>query len=189
MTVLYLGILIFTLPHLFSTLAPAVRDRLKARFGEKAFKGTYAALSWIGLIAVAYGYWVTRGNGEMLYVPGLGARHATLSLATLGFILIGAGMGKSHLRLWLQNPFSIGVALWYIGHLIGVGKTSVDLIYLMFLVVAVADIIFSMARGKRPDFAPVWSSDVKAVVIGLVLTAIFVLWFHPYVLGVYPLGQ
>jgi uncharacterized membrane protein len=185
---LYVGALLFVVPHLLSSALPAMRDRLKARFGERAFKTAYALISGLGIIVIGVTYWQTRGSGEMLYAPSGTMRHATMGLATLGVILIASGHGKSHIRLWLQNPFSIGIALWSLGHLLSVGKTAVVWFYGSLLLVALADIVFSMARGKRPDYQPVWRSDIIAVIAGLVLTAVLVTLFHPYVLGVNVMG-
>ena len=184
MAILILGIFVFGLPHLLSIFFPAVRDRLMARFGEGGYKGIFSLVSGLGFVAMVVGYWMTRNDGAMFYIPAEGARHATIGLATLGMILIAAGQGKSHLRLWLQNPFSIGIALWSIGHLIGVGKQPVVLFYLTLLVIALADVLFSMLRGKRPDYAPTWRSDIIAVVSGLVVAGLLAALFHPYVLGV-----
>lgn len=186
--ILLFGVVAFTLPHFFSSLFPAMRDRLLARFGEGAYKGVYSALSLIGIVAMVYAYWITRGSGEMLYMPNGIMRHATMGLSTLGFILIAAGHGKSHIRLWLQNPFSIGIVLWASGHLLSVGKFAADWFWIALLSVAVLDIIVSMARGKKPDYCPRWRSDLIAVVAGLIVTALLVWLFHPYVLGVNVVG-
>lgn len=187
MTALYLGILLFAAPHLFSSIAPGMRARLLTQAGEGAYKGVYSLVSAAGLVLMIYAYWVTRGSGEMLYAPNGNLRHATLGLATIGMILISSFHGKGHIRLWLQNPFSIGIALWSLGHLLSVGKTSAVLIWGTFLVIALIDIVISMARGKKPDFEPRWRSDIIAVIVGLILTVLLVTLFHPYVLGVYPL--
>ena len=184
MVILVSGILAFALPHLFSSLFPAVRNRLMARFGEGAYKGIFTLMSLIGVIAMVYAYWTTRASGEMLYAPAGSMRHATMGMATLGMILIAAGQGKSHIRLWLQNPFSIGIALWSVGHLLSVGKFAADWFWITLLAVALVDIATSMARGKKPDYQPAWRSDIIAIVAGLVVTALLVLLFHPYVLGV-----
>ena len=184
MVILILGMLLFAGPHFVSSLAPAQRDRLKALFGEGVYKGVYSLVSLIGLVLMIYAYWATRDSGDMLYVPLGTMRLATMGLATLGLILISASHGKSHIRLWLQNPFSIGIALWAIGHLLSVGKFAADWFWLTVLVVAVVDIAASMARGKKPEFQPTWRSDIIAVVVGLVVTGLLVSLFHPYVLGV-----
>jgi uncharacterized membrane protein len=184
MTILIIGALAFALPHILSSMFPAVRDRLMARFGEGAFKGGYSLVTGLGFIAMCVGYFTTRGEGAVFYTPADGARHATMGLATLGFISLAATGGKSHIRLWLQNPMSIGVSLWSVGHLIGVGKVPVVIFYVALLAVALADIIFSMARGKKPEYAPKWRGDIIAVISGVVVAGLLAALFHPYVLGV-----
>jgi uncharacterized membrane protein len=184
MTLLYLGLLLFGGSHLFSVLCPAVRNRLSAWWGEKRYKGFYALVSVLGVVLIGIGYWQTRLNGEMLYQPLEGAKHITMLLVLIAFILFGANGGRGYLRLWLQHPFSIGVCFWAVGHLIANGKTSVVLIYGTLLLIAVLDIALSLKRRDRVTFEPVIRRDLTAVIAGLVIYAIFLFGFHPYVLGV-----
>ena len=188
MLLLALGIALFAVPHFCSSLLPGLRDRLMARYGEGPFKGIFSAVTGLGFFLMVLAYFMGRGSGDMLYAPAGTMKHATMGLATLGFILIGAGHGKSHMRLWLQNPFSIGIALWAIGHLLSVGKLTADWFWIALLAVALLDIVVSMARGKKPEFQPTWRSDIIAVVAGLVVTALLIFLFHPYVLGVRVVG-
>ncbi len=188
MTLLYFGILLFGGSHLFSVLLPAVRNRLKAWWGENRYKGIYSLASAAGIALMIWGYSQTRENGEMLYVPMTGAKHITMLLVLLGLICISALHGKGYIKKWLQNPFSIGVSLWAIGHLLANGKTPVVLIYLTFLIVSVLDIVANMARGNRVMFEPRIKFDVFAVFIGLVVYALLLLVFHPYVVGVRVVG-
>jgi len=188
MTILTIGILLFGVSHLFSILLSPVRNRLKAWLGEARYKVIYSSISALGLGLMFWGYSLTRDNGEMLYVPFSGARHITMLLVLLAFICISAFHGKSYIKLWLQNPFSVGICLWSIGHLIANGKTAVVLIYLTFLVVAALDIASNMGRGNRPMFEPRVKSDMIAVVAGLVIYALLLMVFHPYVLGVKVVG-
>jgi uncharacterized membrane protein len=187
MTLSIFGFFLFILPHAFSSLFPAVRDRAMAWSGESRFKGIFAAISMLGVVLMVWAYWASRRGGagaELLYMPMPGARSITLILAPIGFILLAASSGKGYLRLWLQNPMSLGIALWSIGHLLIVGKAAVVWFYAAMLLVAVMDIASSMARGIRPLYEPRWQEDAKAVVIGLILVAALVGLFHPYVLGV-----
>ena len=78
MTVLYIGILLFGGSHLFSILFPAVRNRLKAWWGEQRYKGVYSLVSLVGIGLMVWGYAQTRDNGELLYVPMAGAKHNTM---------------------------------------------------------------------------------------------------------------
>lgn len=184
MAILTLGLLLFGGTHLFSIFFPAVRKRLAAWLGENAYKGLYSIVSLIGLVLMAIGYWQTRLDGSTIYMPYEGARHITMLLVLLGFILIASNDGKGYLRLWLQFPFSIGVALWASGHLLANGKTSVVLIYGAFLMISLLDIGINSIRENRISFEPVMRRDVTAVVAGIAVYAFFLLVFHPYVLGV-----
>lgn len=184
MTILIIGLFLFGGSHLFSVLLAPVRNRLSAWLGEARYKGIYSLVSAIGFGMMFWGYALTRGNGEMLYTPLANAKHATMLLVLVGFIFIAASSGKSYLKLWLQNPFSVGVCLWSVGHLIANAKTAVVLIYITLLIVASMDIVNSMARGNRPIFEPNIKSDFTAVVSGLAIYALALFVFHPYVLGV-----
>lgn len=187
MTALYLGMLLFGGSHLFSILFPAARDGLEARLGEKGWKAIYSLASLAGLALLIVGYWGSRAGpraADMVYYPMDSARHATMGLVLLGFILIGASHGKGYLKAWLHNPMSIGVALWATGHLLSNGRRTLVYLFGTFLVVALADIVMSELRGKRPAHVPRIRSDIVAVVAGVVLYAVFLFGFHPYVLNI-----
>lgn len=188
MTILIIGLFLFGGSHLFSVVLASIRNRLSAWLGEWRYKGIYSMTSATGLGMMFWGYALTRDNGEMLYVPASGARQLTMLLVLIGFIFMAAAYGKSYLKYWLQNPFSVGVCLWSIGHLIANGKTAVVLIYLTFLVIAALDIVNNMMRGNRSLYEPNAKSDVDAVLAGLAVYALMLLVFHPYVLGVKVLG-
>ena len=133
------------------------------------------------------GYSQTRSGpatADVLYEPWDGMRHATMLLTLLAFILLGASHGKGYLKLWLHNPMSLGIALWSGGHLLVNGQRSDVWLFGTFLVVSLADILLSELRGKRPDYVPRLRSDVIAVAVGMVLYAVFLLGFHPYVLNI-----
>lgn len=187
MTLLLIGCLLFGGSHLFSILLPGLRDSLRNRFGEKPWKGLYSIVLLLGLVLMVVGYSQTRSGpatADVLYEPWDGMRHATMLLTLLAFILVGASHGKGYLKLWLHNPMSLGIALWSGGHLLVNGQRSDVWLFGTFLVVSLADILLSELRGKRPDYVPRLRSDVIAVAVGMVLYAVFLLGFHPYVLNI-----
>jgi uncharacterized membrane protein len=183
---LYAGMVLFLVPHLFSILMPGLRDSLKARFGEKAWKGSYALISLVGLGLMIRGFLLSRSGplaADWLYVPAEWARHVTMLLVLLAFIALSASHGKGYLRLWLRNPMSIGFALWAGGHLLANGKRADVYMFGTFLLIAILDIIFSTVRGKVPQYQPQVRSDIIAVIAGVLLYAVFLFGFHPYVLN------
>ena len=48
---------------------------------------------------------------------------------------------------------------------------------------ALLDIVLSTVRGKVPDYRPEIRSDIIAIVVGVILYLVFLLGFHPYILG------
>ena len=190
MIYLLLGALCFGGAHLFSIVLPRQRDALKAAIGVKAWPAVYAVTSLLGILFFILAY-RSMGNGpleENLYQPWPQGKHLVMLLALIMFILLGASMGKGYMRLYLRHPMSIGIALWAAGHLLVNGERAVVWLFATLLIVALADLVFSFSRGKKPDYVPEVKSDIKAVIIGVVVYAIFLFGFHPYVLGVPVVG-
>ena len=187
MTLLYIGSLLFGGSHLFSILFPGLRDSFRAQLGAKAWKALYGVVSLVGLVLMVMGYAGSRAGpatSDLLYEGWYGMKHLTMLMVLLAFILIGASHGKGYLKKWLHNPMSIGIVLWSAGHLLVNGRRADLWLFGTFLVVGLADIIMSEIRGKRQDYIPRVRSDILAVVIGIVLYAVFLFGFHPYVLGI-----
>ena len=190
MAYLYLGALLFGGPHLFSTLLPGVRNNLKSALGEKAWKGIYALASLAGIVffILAYRAMGDGAYGDALYDVSPAGKHVAMLASLLLFILLGASHGKGYIKKAVRHPMSLGIALWSGAHLLANSERAVVWMFATLFVVAVADLVFSLARGKKPDHVPQVKSDIRAVVIGLVLYVVFLFGFHPYVLGVPVVG-
>ncbi len=190
MAYLWLGALLFGGPHLFSSFAPKFRDRIRAALGEKAWKGLYSLLSLLGIVLFILAYRASGEGvlGEQLYQPWVEGKHLVMLLTLLMFVLIGASHGKGYIKTFVRHPMSLGIALWAGGHLLVNGERTLVWMFGTLFVVAVADLIFSLARGKRPVYQPRIRSDIVAVIAGVVLFAVFLFGFHPYVLGVPVVG-
>ena len=186
MTYLLTGIILFGGIHGFSMLLPARRGALKARLGEKAWKGLHAVISLAGLGLMVRGFMQSRSGplaADWLYVPADWARHVTMLFVLLAFIFIAASHGKGYLKLWLRNPMSIGIGLWATGHLLANGKRTDVYLFGTFLALALLDIVLSTLRGKAPAHEPRLRSDMIAVIAGMLLYVIFLFGFHPSVLN------
>jgi uncharacterized membrane protein len=190
MLYLILGAGLFGGLHLFSTLLPQQRDALEAALGEKAWKGLYTVGVVLGVVffVLAYRAMGNSDTGDALYDPVRGAKHVALLASLLMFILLGASHGKGYIKHVVRHPMSLGIALWSGAHLLANGERAVVWLFGTLFVVAVADLVFSFMRGKKPTHEPQLKSDIRAVIIGLVLYAVFLFGFHPYVLGVPVVG-
>lgn len=188
---LWLGVLLFAGPHLVSTVVPQVRDRLRQQWGAGPFKGAYAVVSLIGVVLLALAYLEGRSGPNSLdvfYDPWSGARHVNMLLSLVGFILIASARGRGYIRKAVKHPQSLGMALWSAGHLLANGEKAVVVIFATILVIGLADVIFSLARGKVPTHQPVIRSDIIAIIAGTVVYLILAFGFHPYILNVSVMG-
>lgn len=186
MTYFWIGTVLFAGVHLFSLLLPGQRDALKARFGERAWKGGYAVVALAGLALMIRGFFMSRAGpaaADLLYYPADWLRPVTMLMVLLAFIALGAAHGKGYIKLWIKHPMSIGFALWAGGHLLANGKRADVYLFGVFLALALIDIAVSSARGKHPAHEPRIRSDVIAVIAGMALYAFFLLVFHPYALN------
>lgn len=186
MASLWLGVVLFGGVHLFSMLLPSIRDGWKARLGAGRYMGLYSLVSLAGLVFLALGYLAGRADPAAgdLYAPWSGARHVMMLVVLLGFILIFSNKNGGYISRSLHHPFSIGVALWSTGHLLVNGETAVVVIFGMLLLISLLDVVLGFARGKRATHVPQVKYDVRSVVVGLVLFAVFAFGFHPYVLHI-----
>ena len=185
MTILLVGMLLFFAPHV-AAMTP-LRATLLERFGERGFKGAFAFVALAGLLLTIWGFGVARAApeaGRLVYQPAPGAAHLTYLLVLLGFILLIAAYHRGHIKRWVRQPMSIGVALWAAGHLLVNGAVHEVVLFGAFLLYAIADIAVSTARGKVPVHQPKWSHDVIAVGAGVAVYGLFVLWLHTLLIGV-----
>ena len=104
-------------------------------------------------------------------------------LVLLAVIALMAAFHRGRLKLWLQRPMSIGIALWATGHLLANGSLPEVLLFGSFLVFSLLDIVHSTAIGKVPAYVPKPFHDVIAVVGGLVIYGLL-LYLHPIIIGV-----
>ncbi len=187
MVMLWLGVLLFAAPHVLSMLLPSLREGIRERLGEGQFKGLYSLVSLAGIVLLVFGYSAAMAGPDataLYYEPWAGARHVTMLLVLLAFILIAASHGKGYIKSFVRQPMSIGFALWSGGHLLANGEKPVVVIFALFFAIAVLDIILSTVRGKGPIHQPQLRSDISAAIAGMVLYVIFLFGFHPYILGV-----
>ncbi len=184
MTLLLIGVLLFGLPHLGSIIAPNAARGLERQMGQKAYKGAYALASLLGIVLMAWGYARARATTPLLYEPWTSGRHVVLAMILVAFILIFSNQSKGYIARLTHHPFSLGIVLWSTAHLLANGEASVVWIFATMLVIGLADVVFSLMRGKRATHVPTLKGDLRGVAAGVGLYLVFALAFHPYVVGI-----
>ena len=173
MTLLVLGLVVWTAAHLFKRVAPGARAALAQSVGEGPSKGVMAAVILAGLVLIIVGY--RRAGFAPVYDPPSWGVHLNNLLMLIAVGLVGASHSKSRVRGWLRNPMLSGVVVWAVAHLLVNGDVASLVLFGWMGLWALADIVLiDTAEPAKP--APVASvaGDVRFVVITLVVFAAIV---------------
>lgn len=189
MTVLILGLVLFLGIHSVSIVAPAWRDAMNAR-SPMGWKAGYAFVSAIGLGLLIYGYGLARQTPVVLYTPPIWIRHLTLLLMLPVFPLLFAAYLPGRIKTATKHPMLASVKLWALAHLLANGTFADLLLFGGFLAWAVADRISFKRRVARPipGAPPSSMNDAIAVVGGLAVYVLTLLWGHRVMTGISPIG-
>ena len=198
MSWLILGLVLFLGVHSVAIVSPQGRDRLASRLGENAFKGLYSLVSAVGLGLIVWGYGLSRENPVLLYsLPG-GFRHLAALLLLPVFVLLLAAYLPGRIQRAAKHPMLLAVKLWALAHLLAQSVTGGSLADVLlfggFLLWAVADRVSLKRRAQAgllrtvPVLPASGANDLIAVVGGLALYGLTVVWAHAFLFGVRPFG-
>lgn len=188
MTILIVGLVLFLGVHSLSISNEPLRNRLQASMGEAAFKGLYSVVSLIGLVLIIWGYGAARMDPTVIYTPPGWLRHLAMLLLVPVFPLLFATYFPGKIKAKLGHPMLAAVKLWALAHLLANGMLHDLLLFGSFLAWAVADRISMKRRTQRPipTLPASKANDAIAVVGGLAVYVVFVLWAHQWLFGVAP---
>jgi len=164
MTLLVLGVALWSAAHLFKRFAPGMR----AGMGE-AGKGVVAVLVVAAVVMMVLGY---RGaEFRNLYFPPAWTVHLNNTLMLIAVGLFGAAHSKSRLRAKLRHPMLTGMLSWAIAHLLVNGDLASLLLFGGLGIWAVAEMLIINAReqGYAPWQGGSVAGDIKLAVITLVV--------------------
>ncbi|WP_417566524.1 NnrU family protein [Marinobacter sp.] len=188
MTALIAGLILFLGVHSLSIINEPLRNRLNASMGEGAFKGLYSVVSLVGLVLIVWGYGAARTDPTVIYTPPGWLKHVAFLLLVPVFPLLFATYFPGKIRAKLGHPMLVAVKLWALAHLLANGMLHDLLLFGSFLAWAVADRISMKRRTQRaiPTLPATKANDVIAVIGGLAVYVIMVVWAHQWLFGVAP---
>jgi len=190
MNYLLAGLVLFFGVHSIAIVAPAWRDVMAARLGQIPWKALYSVLSIAGFVLLVHGYALARHDPLVLYTTPPFMRDVTALLMLPVFPLLLATYLPGRIQSAVKHPTLVATKTWAVAHLLVNGSLADVLLFGGFLVWAVADRIAVRRRAveRRPRGAPpAPANDWIAVVGGLVVYIVFVVWAHQALIGVPPL--
>lgn len=190
MSILILGLVLFLGVHSVSIFAGPWRNRLVGRLGEGSYKGLYSLASLLGFVLIIWGYGLARFEPVVIYTPPEPLRHLALLVLLPVFPLLFATYLPGRIQRTLKHPTLVAVKLWALAHLLANGMLADLLLFGGFLAWAVADRISLKRRVPRkvPELPHKPMNDAIAVVGGLIVYGLFVVWLHQALIGVAPVA-
>jgi uncharacterized membrane protein len=187
---LILGIVAFFGVHSISLLALDWRNRAAKRLGTRAWQALYSIAAFVGIYLLVSGYAAARASAAVLYVPPSWTRYLAALLMLPVFVLALSSVLPGRIRVRSRHPLLIATMLWAVAHLLTNGAVADLLLFGTFLVWAVVVRLSLDRRPSRPKFklSASAANDAIAVVGGLALYAVFVLWLHVRWFGVPAFG-
>ena len=182
MTMLIMGLVLFSAIHFVPSLAPNFKYGWHKKLGEGGYKGTFSLLLLLSFGLIIMGW--RSAQPEMVYLPGAALRHPGMGLVVIGFFLFVISNRPSRFRQWIRHPQLTGVLVWAVAHLMMNGDSrSVTL----FGALALWSVIEMFAINRRDgqwikSASPPLTTDLISVVITVIVVGI-VIAIHPYLSG------
>ncbi|MDQ2094702.1 NnrU family protein [Rhodalgimonas zhirmunskyi] len=180
MTLLILGVLLWSLPHLFKRLAPTAR----ANMGDKA-KGPIALILLASIVLMVLGYRAWDGTFYWGRSPAMTGINNLLMLVSVYFFAV-SGM-KTKLAQYIRHPMLWGVVLWSVAHLLVNGDTPSFVLFGGLLIWSFLEmtLINAQTAWEKPGPAPV-GKEIGALAGGVLVYGAITL-IHSW-LGYNPFG-
>jgi uncharacterized membrane protein len=184
MTLLIVGIIVFLGIHLLPTF-PHVRETLIARLGETGYRILFGVLSIAGFVLLVWGF--AHAPVIQIWVPPPWTRWVAIVLMLPAFIFLVAAYVPGRIKARLKHPFLVAIKTWALAHLIANGDLASILLFGSFLAYAVYDRI--ALKGRKPTELIGTAAqggtrnDLIAVVLGVLLYVVFLVWLHPLLIG------
>ena len=171
MTLMILGLILWTAAHLFKRVAPDARAALQDRMGD-ASKGLFAGILLLSVVLMVVGY---RGTSTAVYWDRSAATTGINNLLMLVAVaLYGVGNSKSRLRPMMRHPMLWGTVVWALAHLLVNGDVASIVLFGWIAVWALVEmpLINRAVHSYVPYEGGSVAGDVRLAVITLVVYAI-----------------
>ena len=183
MTMMIVGVLVWSGVHFIPMAAGSLRARLVKRLGEPAYKGGFALTLVAAITLMVFG-WRSMAPFYVYQPPAWGplATHLVMALALVLFVASGLA---TNIRRVLRHPQLTGFALWCGAHLLSNGDgRSLVLFGGLGLWAILAIALLSRRDGPwvKPAPQPI-GAEWKPLAGAAALYAIFFL-AHPYIAGI-----
>ena len=182
MTLLVIGLLLWSTVHLIPSAGMPLKQAWVKKLGENGYAGSFALLIVGSMLLIIFGW--RSAPVSSVYVPPEALKPLTAALMAPAIMLFVAAKHPTRLRRIVRHPQMTFVVVWSMAHLIQNGDSRSIVLFGGLSVWAILEIVFINRRDGawvKAD-VPSVSVDARYLLISLVVYAIVVL-IHPYISG------
>jgi uncharacterized membrane protein len=181
MTILLSGLVLFFGIHAVP-MFPSFKASLQSRFGAMRFKALYSLIAISGFALILLGY--SQAEFRAVFSPPVWAPLIAYLTMPIAFCLLVAAYVPNNFRRVIRNPMLSAVLIWALVHLIANGDLPSVLLFGLFGLYAIVDII--SVNRRSPAETPAKQPLLKDVLVLAIGFAAFwiVRYFHAALFGV-----
>lgn len=161
MTLIILGLILWSGTHFWKRLAPVSREAA----GERG-KMIVAVGSIAGLVLMIIGYRMAEGAFYWGRTPAMNGINNLLML--LSFYLFAASGSKARITQYIRHPQLTAVIVWAVAHLLVNGDTPSFVLFGGLLVWATSEI--ALINRAQPDWTPAHDVPIRKEISAVVAT-------------------
>lgn len=183
MSLLVLGILLWSVAHLIPAVAIGPRSALLDRLGAKRYRLIFSIVIVTAIVLMVRG-WKT-ATPTLVYATDPGMRFVAIALMIVAMILFVASNAPGNIRRILRHPQLLSVIIWCAAHLLTNGDSASLVLFGGLGVWAIVQIIATNRRDgawQRRESVPA-RKDVITILVGLATFAILLV-LHQWISGV-----
>lgn len=183
MTLLILGLLIWTIFHSMPAMGIGIRRRLVGQLGEKVYGGIAALMILASIVIMVFG-WRSIIPEPVYFPPGY-LDPVVYILMFFSILLFIASGRATRIKQFIRHPQLTGVVLWSVAHLLQAGFDRSIVLFGWLAVWALLEMVFINRRDGVwvKEAVPALAEDIKLLVITVVFYTVL-LFAHPYISGV-----
>lgn len=183
MTLMILGLLVWSVVHFVPTLGLSFKNDVIEKYGEKTYMAVFSILIVLSLVMIVFGWRST--IPEFVYVLPLSTKPIAMLLIVVAFILFGAAKHATRIKQFVRHPQLSSVIVWAAAHLMLNGDSRSIVLFGGLAIWAMIEIVLINRREGawlKPD-VPSWKQEFVGLGISTVMIVV-VVFLHPYIAGV-----
>lgn len=183
MICLVLGVLLWSVVHLFPALGTTTRAAWIEKLGEGPYKGLFSLALVAAIVLMVFGWRST--PPVAVYAPLIASGTVSNVLVFVALLLFLASGVPTNIKRFIRHPQLTGLVVWAASHLLANGDGRSLALFGGLGVWGVVEILALNRRDgawQKPEPLPL-AAEVKPVVAGVIGFAIFY-FAHPWLSGI-----